>query len=389
MILLISSCTQSSKQQPVAKSDVYYTCSMHPQVMEDHPGKCPICQMTLIAVSKGDMTMKNEIHLNKEQIELGNIHTDTVRNGFSGNKMTLTGTLNFDQIKLSSLSTRVEGRIETLYFKNIGDYVHKGDKLYDIYSEELNNAKQEYITVLQEKNIDNTLIDYSSLIDAAKNKLLLWGMTNEQIKQLSKTKEISTSTTFYSTGDGYITELDAKEGDYMMEGASVMQLADMSTLWAEAQVYTSQLAMLDTGGTATVQIPDLNNLQISGHIGFVNPEINPDTRINLVRVTIPNTNMQLHPGMPIYVLLDNNEHSSILLPSDAVLRDENSTTVWIETKPGVYSARMVTTGTDDGNYIEITSGLKIGEIVVTSGAYLINSEYIFKNGSDPMAGMKM
>jgi len=138
-----------------------------------------------------------------------------------------------------------------------------------------------------------------------------------------------------------------------------------------------------------VQIPDLDNLQISGRIAFVNPEINPDTRINLVRVTVPNTNNQLHPGMPAYVQLYNNEHSSILLPQDAVLRDENSTTVWIETKPGVYSARMVTTGTDDGDYIEITSGLKIGEIVVTSGAYLINSEYIFKNGSDPMAGMKM
>jgi Cu(I)/Ag(I) efflux system membrane fusion protein len=389
MILFISSCTQSSKKQPVAKSDVYYTCSMHPQVMEDHPGKCPICQMTLIAVSKGDMTMGNEIHLNKEQIELANIHTDTIRNGLSDNKMTLTGTLNFDQSKLSSLNTRVEGRVTTLYFKNIGDYVHKGDKLYDIYSEELNNAKQEYVTALLEKNIDNTLINYSSLIDAAKNKLLLWGMTNDQIKQLAKTKSISTSTTFYSSEDGYITELDVKEGDYIMEGASLIQLADMSTLWAEAQVYTSQMAMLDTSGVATVQIPDLDNLQIPGHIAFVNPEINPDTRINLVRITIPNTNNQLHPGMPVYVLINNNQHSAISLPEDAVLRDENSTTVWVQTKPGVYSARMVTTGADDGNYIEITSGLKIGEIVVTSGAYLINSEYIFKNGSDPMAGMKM
>jgi Cu(I)/Ag(I) efflux system membrane fusion protein len=149
------------------------------------------------------------------------------------------------------------------------------------------------------------------------------------------------------------------------------------------------MAMLDTSGVATVQIPDLDNLQIPGHIAFVNPEINPDTRINLVRITIPNTNNQLHPGMPVYVLINNNQHSAISLPEDAVLRDENSTTVWVQTKPGVYSARMVTIGADDGNYIEITSGLKIGEIVVTSGAYLINSEYIFKNGSDPMAGMKM
>ncbi|HMG83318.1 MAG TPA: efflux RND transporter periplasmic adaptor subunit, partial [Ferruginibacter sp.] len=180
VVLLVSSCNQTSKQQ-ANKSDVYYTCSMHPQVMEDKPGKCPICGMTLIAVSKGSSAMTNEISLNAEQIELGNIHTDTIRYGFSGNKMTLTGTLNFNQEKLSSVSARVEGRITTLYFKNTGDYVHKGDKLYDIYSEELNNAKQEYVTALQQNNIDSTLVNYAALVEGAKEKLLLWGMTNEQI----------------------------------------------------------------------------------------------------------------------------------------------------------------------------------------------------------------
>jgi len=389
--LAIFSCNeQSPKQAPqAAKANVYYTCSMHPQIREDHPGKCPICQMNLIAVTKSDSTMDNAIHLSKEQIELANIHTDTIRSGTSGSKMTLTGTLNFDQTKLVSLSARVEGRIQTLYFKNIGDYVHKGDKLYDIYSEQLNNAKREYVTVLQESSIDNTLINYPGLIDAAKNKLLLWGMTKEQVQQLAKTKEVSTLTTFYSNEDGYITVLAAKEGDYLMEGTSVMQLADMSTLWAEAQVYTSQLANFDQKGTATVQIPDLNDLQINGSIDFVNPEIDPDTRINLIRVTIPNKDMSLHPGMPVYVSLNSSQHASISLPVDAVLRNGKGATVWVETKRGVYSARMVQTGIEDNNSIEIISGLELGEVVVTSGAYLLNSEYIFKNGSDPMAGMKM
>jgi Cu(I)/Ag(I) efflux system membrane fusion protein len=362
---------------------------MHPQVMEDKPGTCPICGMTLIAVSKGSATISNEISLNQEQIQLGNIHTDTIRNGFSGNKMTLTGTLNFNQQKLSSLNARVEGRITTLYFKNIGDYVHKGDKLYDIYSEELNSAKQEYVTVLLQKNIDITLVNYPALVEAAKEKLVLWGMSNAQINQLEKTKEVPTETSFYSNQDGYITNLNIKEGDYVTEGAPVLQLADMSTLWAEAQVYTSQLAGFDQRGTATVQIPDLDNLQINGHIDFINPEIDPNTRINLVRITIPNINKQLHPGMPVYVLINSHQHAAISLPIDAVLRDENSATIWIEKRPGVYVARMVKTGSDDGYSIEITSGLQPGEVVVTSGAYLINSEYVFKNGSNPMAGIKM
>ncbi|HMG81572.1 MAG TPA: efflux RND transporter periplasmic adaptor subunit, partial [Ferruginibacter sp.] len=210
-----------------------------------------------------------------------------------------------------------------------------------------------------------------------------------QIRQLAHAKEISTTTSFYSDQDGYITQLNVREGDYVMEGVSLIETADMSTLWAEAQVYTSQLSMFDRDGTATVQIPDLDNLEIKGHIDFVNPEINPDTRINLVRVTIPNVNKQLHPGMPVYVLIENNQHVSISLPVDAVLRDENGATIWVETRPGVYSARMVKTGIDDGYSIEITSGLHAGEVVVTSGAYLLNSEYIYRNGVSPMGAMKM
>ena len=166
-LLIVTSCTRSIKQQ-AATENIYYTCSMHPQVMEDKPGKCPICGMTLIAISKSSAAMSDGISLNQEQIQLGNIHTDTIRNGFAGNKMTLTGTLNFNQQKLSSLNARVEGRITTLYFKNIGDYVHKGDKLYDIYSEELNSAKQEYVTTLLQKNIDITLVNYPALVEAAK-----------------------------------------------------------------------------------------------------------------------------------------------------------------------------------------------------------------------------
>ena len=387
-VLIISSCNQSAKQQ-AGKTTTYYTCSMHPQVMEDKPGKCPICGMTLIAVSKGSATISNEISLDQEQIQLGNIHTDTIRNGFTGDKMTLTGTLNFDQKKLSSLNARVEGRITTLYFKNIGDYVHKGDKLYDIYSEELNSAKQEYVTILLQKNVDITLVNYPALVEAAKEKLVLWGMSNGQIDQLKKIKEVPTETSFYSDQDGYITNLNIKEGDYVTEGGAVMQLADMSTLWAEAQVYTSQLSSFDQNGTATVQIPDLNDLQINGHIDFVNPEIDPNTRINLVRVTIANIDKQLHPGMPVYVLLNGNRHNAISLPEDAVLRDGNGSVIWVETKSGTYHPRMVKTGVDDGDFIEILSGLQAGEVVVTSGAYLLNSEYIFRNGSGPIPGMKM
>lgn len=393
--IIFSSCKEKKKTETaIVKKDVYYTCSMHPQVHEDHPGNCPICGMKLIAVARtsnsGGDKMKMQVHLSAEQIRLGNIKTDTIGKGTFGDKLVLTGTLNFNQDKLSSLNARVEGRIDKLYFKNIGDYVKKGDKLYDLYSEQLNNAKQEYVTELeQEHTIGNSLINYTALVESAKTKLLLWGMTDAQLNQLAQSKQVSTHTTFYSTDAGFITVLYIQEGDYVMEGGTVVQLANLSTLWAQAQVYTTQMPLLSMGENATVLIPEMNNETINGTIDFVNPEINPDTRINLVRVTIPNKNNLLHPGMPVYLTVSNKQHKSLTLPSDAVLRDSNGATVWIQTKPGVYEMRMVKTGIEENGAVEITSGLTKGEVVVTSGAYLVNSEYVFEHGSSSMAGMDM
>ena len=388
--ILFISCKQKKQTETVINKDVYYTCSMHPQIMQDHPGNCPICGMKLIAVPKSSTNASTQVRLSAEQIKLGNIQIDTIRNGSIGDEITFTGTLNFNQDKLSSVSARVEGRIERLYFKNIGDYIHKGDKLYDLYSEKLNNAKQEYINALQqESSIGNSIINYHALVESAKNKLLLWGITKEQINQLELSKQTSTLTSFYSTEEGYITTVNVKEGDYVTDGGTVIQLANLSTLWAEAQVYTTQMSSLNKSENVSVQIPDLNNLTIKGKIDFVNPEINPDTRISIVRVTIPNINNQLHPGMPVYIIAGNSVRNSITLPVDAVLTDSKGSTVWVQTQPGIYEVRMVQTGINDGNTVEITFGLHAGDIVVTGGAYLINSEYIFEHGANPMAGMDM
>ena len=396
-LFMFSSCQQKKEktQTAIVKKDVYYTCSMHPQIHEDHPGDCPICGMKLIPVAIKNMSAgmgadkTTQVHLSDEQILLGNIKADTVGKGVIGDKLVLTGTLNFNQDKLSSVNARVEGRIDKLYFKNIGDYVKKGAKLYDLYSEQLNNAKQEYVTALEQQNtLGNSLINYGVLVESAKSKLQLWGMTNAQINQLTNGKPVSTHTSFYSTESGYITSLNIQEGDYVMEGGTVVQLANLSTLWAEAQVYTTQMSFINKNGNVTVQIPDLNKT-INGTIGFINPEINPDTRINLIRVTIPNNNNELHPGMPIYITVKNEQRNVITLPSGAVLRDSKGATVWIQTAPGIYEIRMVKTGMTENNAIEITSGINLGDVVVISGAYLLQSEFVFQHGSDPMAGMKM
>ena len=387
--LLFVSC--KNKNEIPRVSDTYYTCSMDPQVIANKPGKCPICGMQLTKVIKTNGDKQDEIHLSEQQIQLGNILTDTIRDGTIGDQIVLTATLNFNQMKSSSVSSRVMGRIERLYFKNIGDYVSRGSPLYDIYSEELNNAKQEYMLALDKRKVftNETAIDFDQLLQAAKTKLLLWGMSESQVDDLAKNKRSTPTTTFYSSFSGYITTLDIREGDYTMEGGTIVKLADLSSLWAEAQVYTSQLASIDRSSIATVQLPEFDGKEIKGRIEFVNPEINPDTRINLVRVTISNPGNLLKPGMPAYVLLKSPQRKTLTLPIDAVIRDGKGATVWIQTADKTFKTVMVQTGLETDDRIEIKSGLSIGDIVVVTGAYLLNSEYIFKKGATPMSGHNM
>jgi Cu(I)/Ag(I) efflux system membrane fusion protein len=389
-ILLFPSCKCKKIAAP-QNPEIYYTCSMDPQVIEYKPGKCPICHMELTSVKKTNGENKDEILLSGQQIQLGNIHTDTIRNGSMGDQLVLTGTLNFDQAKATSVSSRVMGRVEKLYYKNLGDYVKKGAALYELYSEELNNAKQEYLLALEQKKTfaTETEIDFDQLLRSGKNKLLLWGMSEIQIQQLADTKKATPVTTFFSTADGYITQMDIREGDYVMEGGTIVKLADLSTLWVEAQVYTSQLAEISNNALATVQLPGFEGKEIKGKIEFINPEINPDTRINLIRVSISNPGSQLKPGMPAYISLRSPQRQTLTLPIDAVIRDGKGATVWVRTGTHSFKNRMVTVGLESDDRIEIKSGLNPGDVVVTTGAYLLQSEYIFKKGTNPMSGHDM
>jgi len=390
-ILLMASCQTRTKNTAKSDPDVYYTCSMDPQVVESHPGKCPICHMELTVVHKSQQPQHaDEIKLSPEQIRLGNIQVDTIRSTSLGNETVITGTVNFDQSALNAVSSRISGRIERIYFKNIGDPVSKGARLYDLYSEDLNNAQQEYLLILQkQKELGNSIVNYNDLAQSAKSKLLLWGLTESQIIGLAVNGKAAITTPFYSSADGFITELDVKEGDYVADGGTIVKLANLSTIWVEAQVYTSQLSQFNPAATVDVQFPDLPGKNLQGKISFVNPEIDPSTRINLIRVAVSNKDNLLRPGMSAYVTLKNPQRKVLSLPTDAVLRNGTMSAIWVETAQNTFKSRMIQTGQEGDGFVEIKSGLQPGDAVVTSGAYLLQSEYIFRNGVDPMAGMDM
>lgn len=386
LLLALVACKQ---KQEHANHDVVYVCSMDPQVRESAPGPCPICHMPLTAVNRSKQEEPGVIELSEQQIKLGGIKTDTVGYGTIGNEQTLTATLVENPDNVFSINARIDGRIETLYVKAIGEAVSKGQPLYRLYSDELYNTQRDYLSALKRKDsLLNGLINFSDVAQAARSKMLLWGLTEIQIRELERTQTPRTSFDFASPTSGVATELTKREGEYLMAGETLMRIADYSTLWAEAQLYAYNASQFKDLQAARVTLPDGSTAQTK--IEFTAPQTNAGFQLLTFRVRVSNAQLAFRPGVGVTVTTASNPIQTLTVPKSAVLYDEMSANVWVKTGERKFETRMVTTGTESGNLVEVKSGLNAGDEVVVSGAYLIDSEYVFRNGTATMdPNMKM
>ena len=381
--------TPTKEKSSGAKETVFYTCSMDPQIKEDKPGKCPICHMTLAPTKESDNN-PNEISLSKQEIRLGNISTQAISESQNNLEQNYTGVLVINQEKVNTLAARAMGRIEKLYVKTVGAYVVKNQPIYQLYSEDIAIAKQDYLIASQQLSMPGDFgKNAQNLLKAAKQKMLFFGLSNAQIESIRTKKDASPYTIFYSTSSGYVAEITAVEGGYVMEGSAVIKLADLSSLWLETQVNVNYAKSVHLGQNAKVSFPDSPDKAIEAKVSFINPEINPETRLLLIRLEIQNPNLQLKPGMQAIAKISQSNVKGIYIPIDAIIWDENASYIWVEKRPGVFENVMVKTGAEINGRVEIKSDLDPSNRVVVTGAYAINSEYKFRNGSDPMTGMKM
>jgi len=392
ILAVVSACNTKNKEEQAghkSKATTFYTCSMDPQVKEDQPGKCPICHMELTPV-KLDESNSNEISLSKQQIQLGNITTQTIAATQSNINQNYTGVLTINQEKIKTVSSRAMGRIEKLYVKTIGYYVSKNQPLYSLYSEDIAIAKQDYYTAYKQLTMPGDFgKNARNMLQSAKQKLLYFGLTNAQIESIKTSAAVSPYTIFYSTASGTVSEVLATEGSYSMEGSPIIKLADLNHLWLETQVNVNYAKNLKLGQNASISFTDFPDKTINTKVSFINPEINPDTRLLLIRMEIPNPNLQFKPGMQAMAKLTQSNVKGLYIPIDAVIREENASYIWLEKKPGIFEVQMVETGIETNGMIEIKSEIDSSKKVVITGAYAINSEYKFRKGSDPMEGMKM
>ena len=384
VMFLVASCSEPATQLS-SEEGVYYTCSMDPQVHELKPGNCPICKMQLTKVSTIAGSGTDELKLSDQQVKLGNIIVDTIRNGSIRSDVLLPGTIVSDASSNQVISSRMAGRVDKLYYKIEGEYIKKGSKFMDLYSEQLNTAMQEYLLLLEKKSaLGNAIVDYDQLLAASRNKLLLWGMTDAQVNELARTKHASNVVSFYSDKDGVIASIKVREGDYLMEGAPVMNLTNLSRVWVELQSYINE-SRITKGSRLEVRVPGIQT-PFFGTVEFQNPEINPSSRVNTMRLSIANANGLLKPGMPAYVRVDDQQSGKLVLPSAAVIRERGMNLVWVASGDHRFRSRMVKLGEESSDVVQVLDGLQEGDMVVTSGAWLLNSEYTLRNGKGVMAG---
>lgn len=387
-ILLLIACTKPAPA-PI-EENVYYTCSMDPQVVEQKPGPCPICKMPLVRVEIIAGKKDNEVKLSAEQVRLANILTDTVRLRALGEEITLAATLRENQNGINSVTVRLTGRLERLFVRNAGEYVRAGQAVFELYSEELAAAQRDFLLALQsKKRHGSTDLDFARIAEAARNKLILWGMTDTQLQELEQSGAPKSTVTVHSRYAGYVLESPPAEGSYVAEGSTVLKLADLTTLWTEAQLYVSDLPFLAQTREASVTLPYYPGRILGGKVSFVNPNLEASSKIVLARVEISNPNGEYQPGMQAWITLKGKTRRAVAVPTNALIQESRGATIWIKNASGGFEGRMVRTGIANEDYTEIIGGLQAGETVVISGAYLLQSELVFKKGADPMAGHKM
>ncbi len=367
------------------KAKQTYTCPMHPQIVSEKPGTCPICGMDLVPFDKTNVS--EMLTLNESQQALANVTTDTIRTGAFSSFKRLNGRLAVDPSQSEFISSRVGGRIEVLYVRETGVQIRKGQPLYKIYSEQLSTLQQEYlVTVAQADQFPNDA-KFQQLETAAKQKLLLYGQSEAQIRQLKSSKQSSPYITYSSPADGAVSELFVTEGQYVAEGSSILSLEGYNNIWVEADLYPAEANLVKKGSLVTVTVAGFENEPVKMQIDFIAPALQSGNQLLTVRGSVPNHRNQFKAGMQALVEVPITQNSeAISLPVEAVIREEQGAHVWIQTAKGQYKPRMVETGSENFDRVEINSGLNVGDVVVISGAYLLYSEFKLKKGKDPMVG---
>jgi Cu(I)/Ag(I) efflux system membrane fusion protein len=365
------------KQQTTVQTSktTIWTCAMHPQIRMSAPGKCPICGMELIPLIQDSAAAidPNAIHLTKEAAEMANVLTSVVTTQKPVKEVRLYGKVQADERLLQSQVAQISGRIEKLTVNFTGEAVRKGQRLALIYSPELVTAQQELLEAAKTKQ------SQPEIYQAAKEKLRQWKLTESQIEAIENSGTVQNDIEVVSNTNGIVIARRVNIGDYISQGTVLFDVADLSQIWVMFDAYESDLPFLETGDKLTFTVQALPGINFTGNIGFIDPVIDPVTRVAKVRVEINNESGRLKPEMFATGIVKANlseYRNKMIISRSAVLWTGKRSIVYVK-QPGtdepVFKIREIELGPRLGNSYVVLSGLNEGEEIVTQGTFSVDA----------------
>jgi Cu(I)/Ag(I) efflux system membrane fusion protein len=407
---------------------ILYQCPMHPTIVQDHPGDCPICGMKLIKVeaaqvkaapmdavarrvrfyrSPMDATLtsatprKDEmgmdyvpvyeedpappvsglvaVEIEPARQQLIGLKTIEVTQGAVGGAWRTVGRVAIDETRVRHINLKVPGFVERIYVDFVGKQVRRGDPLFSLYSPELLSAQEEFLLALRTQAalaragaaVGN---DGAALVAASRRKLALWDVPESEIDRVASTGQPTKTLTFYSPVAGVVTKKDVVEGMKLDAGAMPYEIVDLTSLWVLADVYESELRFVRENMAATLRLNAFPNREFKGKVVFIDPLLDPTTRTVKVRLTFPNPTGELRPEMFGEVVLHGTPHDGLRIPPDAIIDSGTDKVVFVAVGEGKFEPRKVRVGDSDSSYTEVVQGLALGERVVIRANFLIDSE---------------
>ncbi|MDT3740229.1 MAG: efflux RND transporter periplasmic adaptor subunit [Candidatus Kapabacteria bacterium] len=366
------------KQMADPEKKVLWTCTMHPQVISDKPGQCPICGMDLVKKITEDVenseAMDNMIKLSDNKLVLANVSTVHIHKEEILKQVIAYSYMDFADQNRKIIPAKFNGRIEKLFVNKTGDNISRNQALFEIYSPDLVQAQNEFLIAL------NSLQDKNSLLNSSRKKLKIFGLTDEQINELETSKEIKMTITYYSPIAGTVIEKKVQEGMYINEGMSLFEVADLTSLWNIAEINESELNIVNVGSKVKLELQAYPGEIFEGRVSFIYPVVNSQTRTIKVRSDFSNFKGKLKPQMFGQASFEKKFGYGLVVPSDAVLFMGKRNVVWLKVGDGMFEPREVKVGMKINDKYQILSGLSEGDEVVKTGGFLIDSESQLKSG---------
>jgi RND family efflux transporter MFP subunit len=369
-----------------------YTCGMHPQVISEEPGNCPICGMRLVPVNPtargGEV-----VEIDPGTIQTIGVRTTTVTVAPLTRTVRATGRFVMDEKGAHTVTLKTGGWIERLHVDFAGAVVRKGQPMLELYSPELVTTQQEYLLALAtaERMRGTTAAgaeqDAQRVLDAARRRLAYFDLTEEQIARIESTGEVVRTVTYPVPASGEVMEKAVVEGQQVAAGEPLMKIFDTSEIWLVADIYEQDLPWVSVGSHASISVPYFPDRRLEGRIEHLYYMLNPETRSIEARITLQRADKVLRPGMYAVVELDGTPtESGPVVPEEAIIWTGDQSVVILSVGSGRFRPVAIRTGVQADGFIQVLDGLVGGEEVVTSAQFLIDSEARLKSAISAMVG---